>query len=69
MALVVDPVCEMEFLDRDAAAWSVYQNCTYYFCHPVCKKIFDADQTLFIDTGNLQPLKPKFARNESQPIM
>ncbi len=45
---VTDPVCEMKFDKRLAAASSVYQNSIYYFCHPVCKKIFDADPVRFI---------------------
>ncbi len=48
MELVIDPVCDMEFDQRTAAALSVYQNRLYYFCHPVCKKIFDADPTRFV---------------------
>ncbi len=48
MTLVTDPVCEMKFDKRLAAASSVYQNSIYYFCHPVCKKIFDADPARFI---------------------
>ncbi len=48
MELAIDPVCDMEFDQRTAAALSVYQNRIYYFCHPVCKKIFDADPTRFV---------------------
>ncbi|MDE3087845.1 MAG: YHS domain-containing protein [Chloroflexota bacterium] len=67
MARVVDPVCGMEFSERDAAAWSVYQNRIYYFCHPVCKKIFDADPTPFVDDANPEVLKPKFTRGDVTP--
>ncbi len=69
MALVVDPVCEMEFSERDAAAWSVYQNRIYYFCHPVCKKIFDADPTQFVDDENPKVLKPESRRDERDPVV
>lgn len=48
MELVTDPVCEMEFDKLSAAAWSVHQDRVYYFCHPACKKIFDADPAQFV---------------------
>lgn len=49
MELAIDPVCDMEFDQRAAAALSAYQNRVYYFCHPVCKKIFDADPARFVE--------------------
>ncbi len=55
MALVTDPVCEMEFDERLAAAWSIYGDHTYYFCHPVCKKIFEVDPSRFIETVQSEP--------------
>ena len=48
MALVIDPVCGMEFDHRSASARSRYQDRTYHFCHPVCKDIFDSDPALFV---------------------
>ncbi len=55
---VIDPVCEMEFAERDAAGWSVDQNRVYYFCHPMCKKIFDADPKRFIRDGEFETPNP-----------
>ncbi len=55
MTLVTDPLCEMKFDKRLAAASSVYQNRIYYFCHPVCKKIFDADPARFITQTESEP--------------
>ena len=49
MELVVDPVCGMEFAQQAAAASSTYRTRVYYFCHPVCQKIFDADPTRFVE--------------------
>jgi YHS domain-containing protein len=49
MELVVDPVCGMEFDQQTAAASSTYKTRVYYFCHPVCQKIFDADPTRFVE--------------------
>lgn len=37
-----DPVCGMNVDEKKAAATSVYNGKTYYFCSPVCKKKFDA---------------------------
>lgn len=61
MGLVVDPVCGMEFAERDAAARAVFQNQTYYFCHPVCKRIFDAEPTYFVESQNVQRARPSAA--------
>ena len=38
-----DVVCGMQIDKEKAAATSVYQGRTYYFCHEGCKKKFDAD--------------------------
>ena len=38
-----DPVCEMHVLNGQATARSEYKGETYYFCSPVCKRIFDSD--------------------------
>lgn len=49
MALVIDPVCGMEFDHRSSWSTSVYQDRVYHFCHPVCKEIFDAAPGRFVD--------------------
>ena len=48
MGLVVDPVCGMQFSKRLAVAHSEYLRRTFYFCHPVCKKIFDLKPSRFV---------------------
>ncbi len=65
MALVTDPVCEMKFDKRLAAASSVYQHHVYYFCHPVCKKIFDANPARFVKETNPEAPRP-VSRNQHE---
>lgn len=36
-----DPVCGMDVQEAKAAAISVYQGITYYFCAQACKKAFE----------------------------
>lgn len=36
-----DPVCGMTVDEKKAAATSVYQGKTFYFCAVACKKTFD----------------------------
>ncbi len=50
MALVVDPVCGMEFPESMALASCEYVNRTFYFCHPTCKQIFDIAPARFVYT-------------------
>lgn len=38
-----DPVCGMTVNEEKAAAVSVFEGNTYYFCKPGCKTHFDAD--------------------------
>ena len=37
----IDPVCGMEVKPETAAATSVYEGVTYYFCSQECQQIFD----------------------------
>jgi YHS domain-containing protein len=37
----IDPVCGMEVAPETAAAKSVHEGVTYYFCSTECKEIFD----------------------------
>lgn len=46
--LVRDVVCNMRIEAETAAATSVYEGVTYYFCAPVCKQRFDANPLQFI---------------------
>lgn len=52
MAQVIDPVCGMEFDHNIAADKSNWLNRTFYFCHPMCKQIFDAKPWFFVYNGN-----------------
>ncbi|MBI4674540.1 MAG: YHS domain-containing protein [Chloroflexi bacterium] len=67
MALVIDPVCGMEFDKRTAGSKSVYQNRTYYFCHAVCKKIFDATPEQFVSEQAEQPDNVSTLEGETHP--
>jgi YHS domain-containing protein len=39
--MVIDPVCKMKIDEKTAKFKSEYQEKTYYFCAPGCKKAFD----------------------------
>lgn len=74
MARVVDPVCRMKFDASVAADKSEWLNRTFYFCHPICKKIFDAKPGRFVYSGNhkiqknkSRILKPKLMRDDYKP--
>jgi Cu+-exporting ATPase len=43
-----DPVCDMEVEETKAAATSVYEGKTYYFCAVGCKKAFDQDPQKYL---------------------
>lgn len=45
---VKDPVCSMEIDSEEAAATSVYNGKTYYFCSQACKIKFDKDPKKYI---------------------
>lgn len=48
-----DPVCGMEVDEKTAAATSVYQGQTYYFCARGCKKAFDDNPEKYLkDAGS-----------------
>ena len=46
-----DPVCGMQVDEEKAAATSVYEGTTYYFCAPGCKTTFDKDPEKFAAKG------------------
>jgi Cu+-exporting ATPase len=46
--LVKDVVCGMEIDPESAAATSVRNGVTYYFCAESCKQEFDADPAKFL---------------------
>jgi len=43
-----DPVCGMEVDQTKAAATSVHQGTTYYFCAQACKTTFDKDPAKYV---------------------
>ena len=45
--MVIDPVCGMEVDPNTAAATSLYDGKTYYFCSEECKRDFDANPDQF----------------------
>ena len=46
--MVTDPVCKMTIDENKAAATSVYNGKTYYFCMPGCKVKFDANPSQYV---------------------
>ena len=47
----IDPVCGMD-VDTETAQWKTeYNNTTYYFCGPGCKRSFEKDPGKFIQGG------------------
>ncbi len=49
-----DPVCGMQVDEKKAAATSVYQGTTYYFCARECKVTFDKNPEKFVVKGGTQ---------------
>jgi YHS domain-containing protein len=43
-----DPICDMEVEEAKAAATSVYQGKTYYFCAVGCKLAFEKDPEKYL---------------------
>jgi len=41
--IAIDPVCKMAVDPQEAPASFVYQDKTYYFCHPACKASFQRE--------------------------
>ncbi len=50
-----DPVCGMQVDEKKAAATSVYQGTTYYFCAMRCKEAFEKDPGKFSGKAGSQP--------------
>lgn len=49
-----DPVCGMDVDPEGAAATTIHQGTTYYFCAPGCKKTFDANPSNYLhDSGEM----------------
>ncbi len=68
---VKDPVCGMTIEDSEAAAKSVYEGATYYFCSPSCKADFDKEPESYITVkGGSPPLadEPKLGKEFTCPM-
>ena len=48
---VLDPVCGMSVDPATARASSSYQDQTYYFCAPGCRRAFDKDPASYLGRG------------------
>jgi YHS domain-containing protein len=47
--MALDVVCLMD-VDENGTVWvSERKGELYYFCHPVCKDLFDQDPEVFVD--------------------
>jgi YHS domain-containing protein len=46
--MAIDPVCGMTVDEKKAAATSVYNGVTYYFCAKGCKVQFDKNPEKFL---------------------
>jgi len=46
--MAIDPVCGMEVDEEKAAATSIYNGETYYFCALGCKQAFDENPEDFL---------------------
>ena len=46
--IAIDPVCKMAVDPQEAPASFVYQNKTYYFCHPGCKASFEQEPDKYL---------------------
>ncbi len=49
--MATDPVCGMTVEEKTAAATTVYNGTTYYFCAPGCKRRFEADPEKILQAG------------------
>lgn len=56
-----DPVCGDMIKIKEAKAMSLYKDIRYYFCCPICKKLFDKNPSAYADKleGFYNPVNPK----------
>lgn len=47
--MVIDPICLMEIDEKNAAAKTVHNGQTFYFCNENCKRKFEEDPEKYID--------------------
>ena len=51
--MAIDPVCGMKVNKENAAATTIYNGETYYFCKQGCKARFEKDPQKLIEEGPL----------------
>jgi YHS domain-containing protein len=49
--MAIDPVCKMTVEEQKAAATSIYQGTTYYFCAKGCKEAFDKSPEKYLEAS------------------
>ena len=49
--MATDPVCGMEVDPKTATQSTTYQEQTYYFCAPGCKRAFDREPERYLAGG------------------
>ena len=49
---MIDPVCKMTVDPPNAAAQSIYEGQTYYFCAVGCKQKFDREPDKYLAGGS-----------------
>ncbi len=57
MILERDPVCGHVIKRIDIKDSSVYKGSRYYFCCPICKKMFDEKSEIYADKGEVESIK------------
>ncbi len=55
-----DPVCGQVIKLTEIKDSSVYKSSRYYFCCPICKKMFDEKPEAYADKEEIEPKKQKF---------
>ncbi len=55
-----DPVCEQAINLTEMKETSVYKGSHYYFCCPICKKLFDEDPAIYADKEEMEYTKLNF---------
>lgn len=55
MAMVKDPVCNMEFDSGRATAQTTYQGQEYYFCSEECRRAFEENPDQYTGSGADEP--------------
>jgi len=57
-----DPVCGQVIKLTEMKDSSVYKSSRYYFCCPICKKMFDEKPGAYADKEELEPQKQQFTQ-------